>query len=1243
MRRHAFAHPDLSPHATRQHRLRTRPRRAAVLAVLVGLTTHGTAFATQSVASGGITPAGIINVTTTADVVASDGVTSLREAISQANSSAGTDTINLLAAVYPISISCGGDDDANAGGDLDITASDLVSIEGPSSASRAVITLDASCTDERLIDLRGVGALTVANVDLVNGEAPDATTADTDGANGGAIRSNTASLTLVNVGLEGNSAGDAGLASTSNTSGGNGGAIYTTARLTLTSVTALDNRAGDGSIDSANLKESGGGHGGTIAVLESLSATVTITDSQFTGNHAGDGADSTGLWGSAGGSGGAVWLAVPTVIISGSEFIDNRAGNSGSTTADNGRLGGEGGALRVQANDLTVTESTFSGNSAGDGASALSNVGNGGGGGAISLSVNGIGSLAATIAGSLFNFNSAGDAGGSAIASGVDYGQSGGGGGAIKTTGQLYLEIDSTSFSFNRAGNGTDDLAGGGTVFGGPGGDGGAIFNWGSTIAVTGSDFSYNYAGNGGVGSSGNGGGAGNGGAIAGDNYALYRPALSVATSVFTGNLVGSRATSGGAATGSGNGGAIYFNSNSTQSFGVESSLFSLNQASAGTDVSGRGGAIYLSGDTPSSITSSTFWGNVAAEDGGALYVRGSTPLTIRYATITDNSAPPSGSSAIADDASTSISIGASVIANSGAGSGPACNLSLTSLGYNAELTTSTCSDLNAATDDLGVAASALGTFSANGGDAGNTRLPSLGGALRDAIPAVHALCVAPPADQRGVSRPANGACDIGAAEVVTTVDAVNDSVDVEYGVEVSLDVLINDSGTSSDSGFASATDLTIIDVSDSVGGTATTDGSTVSYTASSPLGHSFTYTVCHSVEGGVCDTATVNVAVTTPLLNTVGPLRLVDTRPGYDQGAIEVAKELVGGASRLTLQVAGSAGVPDGGALAVALNVTSTRATGPGYITVYPCGTRPLASSLNFIAGRTVANNVVVPLSADGQVCIYASTTTHVVVDISGWFAIEAGFGPIGPVRLVDTRPTTAQGAISVTKQLVGPTTPLELEVAGVGGVPAEFVSAVVLNVTATQATGNGFVRVFPCGPTPKVSSVNYVKGISVANGVIAPLSLDGRLCVSASTPTHVVIDISGYFLAGSGVTGYGPERLVDTRAGYAQGIIPVTKTPIGGLVELRVDLSDVIGLIDVSAVMLNITATQTTGPGFVTLYPCGVRPLASTLNFVAGVNVANGAIAVLSPDNEVCVYASTTTHVIIDMSGYFGPPSVG
>ena len=72
----------------------------------------------------------------------------------------------------------------------------------------------------------------------------------------------------------------------------------------------------------------------------------------------------------------------------------------------------------------------------------------------------------------------------------------------------------------------------------------------------------------------------------------------------------------------------------------------------------------------------------------------------------------------------------------------------------------------------------------------------------------------------------------------------------------------------------------------------------------------------------------------------------------------------------------------------AVVLNVTVTDAQGPGFVTVYPCGAvRPLASSLNFVAGQTVANAVVAKPGADGTVALYNDRgSAHLVVDVAGW-----------------------------------------------------------------------------------------------------------------------------------------------------------------------------------------------------------------------------------------------------------------
>ena len=57
-----------------------------------------------------------------------------------------------------------------------------------------------------------------------------------------------------------------------------------------------------------------------------------------------------------------------------------------------------------------------------------------------------------------------------------------------------------------------------------------------------------------------------------------------------------------------------------------------------------------------------------------------------------------------------------------------------------------------------------------------------------------------------------------------------------------------------------------------------------------------------------------------------------------------------------------------------------------------YPPGTRvPLASTLNFGAGQTRANNAVIPLGTGGSIAIVcgqpAGGVAHAVIDVNGYF----------------------------------------------------------------------------------------------------------------------------------------------------------------------------------------------------------------------------------------------------------------
>lgn len=135
-------------------------------------------------------------------------------------------------------------------------------------------------------------------------------------------------------------------------------------------------------------------------------------------------------------------------------------------------------------------------------------------------------------------------------------------------------------------------------------------------------------------------------------------------------------------------------------------------------------------------------------------------------------------------------------------------------------------------------------------------------------------------------------------------------------------------------------------------------------------------------------------------------PCRAVDTRHGA--GPIPrgtVYSFVVTGTASLASQGGNAAGcgVPST-ATAVTLNLTVTGTTGDGYISVYAAGgVRPTASTLNWIAsGQTIANGTVAQVglsSGVGMVSVYASDTTSLVADITGYYVPGAGApGPSGP-----------------------------------------------------------------------------------------------------------------------------------------------------------------------------------------------------------------------------------------------------
>jgi hypothetical protein len=170
--------------------------------------------------------------------------------------------------------------------------------------------------------------------------------------------------------------------------------------------------------------------------------------------------------------------------------------------------------------------------------------------------------------------------------------------------------------------------------------------------------------------------------------------------------------------------------------------------------------------------------------------------------------------------------------------------------------------------------------------------------------------------------------------------------------------------------------------------------------------------------------------------------------------------------------------------------------------------------------------------------VCLYSDQESDVLVDVLGWFGggTPPPFTGAVPSRLVDTR-----NAVGGPTGVITPGTPKSVPVRGVTvmvagtsrEVPADA-SAVALNVTIVEAREAGFATVWPCGtPMPDASNVNFGRGGTAANGVIAPIGADGSVCVFADVDAHLIVDIAGWFTGGAApaFTGNIPRRLVDTR----------------------------------------------------------------------------------------------------------------
>ena len=389
------------------------------------------------------------------------------------------------------------------------------------------------------------------------------------------------------------------------------------------------------------------------------------------------------------------------------------------------------------------------------------------------------------------------------------------------------------------------------------------------------------------------------------------------------------------------------------------------------------------------------------------------------------------------------------------------------------------------------------------------------------------------------------------------------------------------------------------------------------------------------SVRGGSMQSAT---SASGGAYTALSPTRILDTRTNG---------ETLGPGASLNLTVTG--GTVPSDATAVALNVTVTDTTAASYLSVYPSGgSRPVVSNLNWVAGETVPNLVIVPVGAGGQVTFYNhSGQTNVLVDLEGYFAPETSgsaagsYVPLVPARITDTR--AGSGFPNAGSTLVAGGS-LNVQVTGAGGVPTTGVTAVLMNLTVTDTTASSFLTAYPTGGAlPTASNLNWVAGQTVANRVVVPVSSSGQITLyNHAGQTDVIVDVDGYFINGTTapVTAslyvpITPVRVLDTRQ---------TSGPLGAGATISQQMGgvDAIGS-NASAVVSNVTAVNTTAASYFTVYPTGTtRPTASDVNWTAGQIVPNLTVATLSSSGAISIYNHAgSADVVVDAFGYFSPIS--
>ena len=407
-------------------------------------------------------------------------------------------------------------------------------------------------------------------------------------------------------------------------------------------------------------------------------------------------------------------------------------------------------------------------------------------------------------------------------------------------------------------------------------------------------------------------------------------------------------------------------------------------------------------------------------------------------------------------------------------------------------------------------------------------------------------------------------------------------------------------------------------------------DTSTGVLSGTPPGGSAGTYNVTFTAFNGVPQDARQSF-----ILTVIGSVPLIDFTPLTPARILDTRSSVGGHPGKLApgetanVVVTGVGGVPLSGVESVVLNVTATEATTATFLTVFPSGQiRPLASNLNVVPNQDVPNLVVAKVGSDGKVALYNNLgTVNVIFDVVGWYRPEpACFTSLPPARIFDSRQSSKIGPGQTREvQVVGPAN---------SGLPPAGVGAVVVNVTATEATAATFLTVFPTGQQrPIASNLNVVPNRDIPNLVVAKMAPNGTISVYNNLgSTHVIVDVVGWHPTDAACfKSLSPARIFDSRS--TAKLAPAQSR------DVKVTGVGAVPTNGVAAVVINVTATEATASTFLTVFPSGqLRPNASNVNVVPNQDIPNLVVAKVGANGNVTLYNNAgSTHAIFDVVGYY------